>query len=84
MLTSMRVRCHDFMENLIFRCDELQIGDMIISINGIKTQGLKHEEIIDLIKNAGDALCLEFEYNLPPWRMKILFYNHLKKKINVK
>jgi hypothetical protein len=41
---------------------------MIISINGIKTQGLKHEEIIDLIKNAGDSLCLEFEYNLPPWR----------------
>ena len=40
---------------------------MIISINGIKTQGLKHEEIIDLIKNAGDSLCLEFEYNLPPW-----------------
>ncbi len=49
-------------------CDELQISDMIISINGIKTQGLKHEEIIDLIKNAGDTLCLEFEYNLPPWR----------------
>jgi hypothetical protein len=41
---------------------------MIISINSIKTQGLKHEEIIDLIKNAGDSLCLEFEYNLPPWR----------------
>ncbi len=40
---------------------------MIISINGIKTMGLKHEEIIDLIKNAGDSLCLEFEYNLPPW-----------------
>lgn len=41
---------------------------MIISINNIKTQGLKHEEIIDLIKNAGDSLRLEFEYNLPPWR----------------
>jgi glutamate receptor-interacting protein len=49
------------------RSDELQIGDMIISINGVKTQGLKHEEIIDLIKNAADTLCLEFEYNLPPW-----------------
>ena len=44
---------------------------MIISINGIKTQGLKHEEIIDLIKNAGDILLLEFEYNLPPWRKYI-------------
>ena len=53
--------------SIAHRSDELQIGDMIMSINGIKTQGLKHEEIIDLIKNAGDALCLEFEYNLPPW-----------------
>lgn len=47
---------------------------MIISINGIKTQGLKHEEIIDLIKNAGDSLCLEFEYNLPPWRNFFFFF----------
>lgn len=54
--------------SIAHRSDELQIGDMIMSINGIKTQGLKHEEIIDLIKNAGDTLCLEFEYNLPPWR----------------
>ena len=54
--------------SIAHRSDELQIGDMIISINGVKTQGLKHEEIIDLIKNAGDSLCLEFEYNLPPWR----------------
>ncbi|CAF0768783.1 unnamed protein product [Brachionus calyciflorus] len=53
--------------SIAHRCDELQIGDMIISINNIKTQGLKHEEIIDLIKNAGDSLRLEFEYNLPPW-----------------
>ena len=60
--------------SIAHRCDELQIGDMIVSINGIKTQGLKHEEIIDLIKNAGDSLCLEFEYNLPPWRMLLLFF----------
>jgi len=54
--------------SIAHRSDELQIGDMIMSINGIKTQGLKHEEIIDLIKNANESLCLEFEYNLPPWR----------------
>jgi hypothetical protein len=50
------------------RSDELQIGDIILSINGIKTLGLKHEEIIDLIKNAREKLFLEYEYNLPPWR----------------
>ncbi len=59
--------------SIAHRSDELQIGDMLISINGIKTQGLKHEEIIDLIKNAGESLCLEYEYNLPPWR-KWIFY----------
>jgi hypothetical protein len=46
----------------------LQIGDIILSINGFKTLGLKHEEIIDLIKNARERLILEYEYNLPPWR----------------
>jgi hypothetical protein len=46
----------------------LQIGDIILSINGVKTLGLKHEEIIDLIKTARERLILEYEYNLPPWR----------------
>jgi glutamate receptor-interacting protein len=39
-----------------------------LAINGIKTVGLKHEEIIDLIKTSGDLLRLDYEYNLPPWR----------------
>ena len=50
------------------RSDELQVGDLILAINGIKTIGLKHEEIIDLIKTSGDLLRLDYEYNLPPWR----------------
>jgi hypothetical protein len=49
---------------------------LILAINGIKTFGLKHEEIIELIKNSGDALRLDFEYNLPPWRK----YKKKKKK----
>lgn len=49
------------------KSDELQVGDIILSINGVKTQGLKHEEIIEMIKNADDTLRLEIEYNLPPW-----------------
>ena len=59
-----------------FRSDELQIGDLILAINNIKTVGLKHEEIIDLIKTSGDSLRLDYEYNLPPWRMKTTSFNY--------
>jgi hypothetical protein len=70
-----RMKLHEHVSN---RSDELQIGDMITSINSLKTFGLKHEEIINLIKTAGDTLILEFEYHLPPWRE---FYLRFRCKI---
>lgn len=47
------------------RSDALQVGDNIISVNGIRTASLKHEEIVNLLKNAGDRVVLEVEYELP-------------------
>jgi hypothetical protein len=35
----------------------------------LKSGGLKHEQIIDLIKQVGDQLTLDIEYDLPKWRM---------------
>jgi C-terminal processing protease CtpA/Prc len=51
------------------RADVLEIGDILLSVNGIKTAGLKHEQVIDIIKQVGDQLTLEIEYDLPKWRM---------------
>jgi C-terminal processing protease CtpA/Prc len=51
------------------KADVLEIGDIILAINSIKTASLKHEQVIDLIKQVGDQLTLDIEYDLPKWRM---------------
>lgn len=50
---------------LISRSDALSVGDNIISVNGIRTTGMKHDEIVNLLKNAGERVVLEVEYDLP-------------------
>ena len=55
--------------SLAQKADILDIGDVLLAINGIKTAGLKHEQVIDLIKQVGDQLTLDIEYDLPKWRM---------------
>ena len=54
--------------SLAQKADVLEIGDILLGINGIKTAGLKHEQVIDLIKQVGDQLTLDIEYDLPKWR----------------
>lgn len=51
---------------LASRCDLLQVGDVICAVNGINTSRLRHEDIINLLKNVGDVLNLGIEYELPP------------------
>ena len=36
-----------------------------MSVNGIKTRDMKHDEVINLLKNTGDQVLLEVEYQLP-------------------
>jgi C-terminal processing protease CtpA/Prc len=55
--------------SLAQKADVLDIGDILLGINGIKTAGLKHEQVIDLIKQVGEQLTLDIEYDLPKWRM---------------
>ena len=50
---------------LIFRSDQLEVGDYIQSVNGIRTHMLRHDEIVSLLLNAGDTVVLEIEYELP-------------------
>lgn len=49
----------------VSRSDALVVGEYILSVNGIRTASLKHDEIINLLKNAGERITLEVEYEIP-------------------
>ncbi|XP_053456126.1 glutamate receptor-interacting protein 2 isoform X3 [Nycticebus coucang] len=51
---------------LAARSDLLNVGDYIRSVNGIHLTRLRHDEIITLLKNVGEHVVLEVEYELPP------------------
>ena len=56
------------------KSDVLEVGDILLGVNGIKTAGLKHEQVIDLIKQVDDQLTLDIEYELPQWRMLFILH----------
>ena len=47
------------------RSDSLQVGDYILAVNGIRTTMLQHDQVINVLKNAGEKVILEIEYQLP-------------------
>ncbi|KAG0423772.1 hypothetical protein HPB47_000464, partial [Ixodes persulcatus] len=51
--------------SIAHRCDALAVGDHIVAVNGIRTGKLKHDEIVNLLKNAGDKVVLDVEYEIP-------------------
>ncbi|KAM5288377.1 glutamate receptor-interacting protein 1 isoform 6-T6 [Ctenodactylus gundi] len=48
------------------RSDQLDVGDYIKAVNGINLARFRHDEIISLLKNVGERVVLEVEYELPP------------------
>ncbi|XP_067270512.1 glutamate receptor-interacting protein 2a [Pseudorasbora parva] len=52
---------------LAARSDQLNVGDYIKSVNGINLSKLRHDEIISMLKNIGERVVLEVEYELPPF-----------------
>ena len=50
---------------LYSRSDCLEVGDILLSVNGIRTSAMRHDEIISLLKNADENVRLEVEYELP-------------------
>uniref|UniRef100_A0A8C2L906 Glutamate receptor interacting protein 2a n=1 Tax=Cyprinus carpio TaxID=7962 RepID=A0A8C2L906_CYPCA len=52
---------------LAIRSDQLNVGDYIKSVNGINLSKLRHDEIISMLKNIGERVVLEVEYELPPY-----------------
>ncbi|XP_045668353.1 glutamate receptor-interacting protein 2 isoform X2 [Ursus americanus] len=51
---------------LAARSDLLNVGDYIRSVNGIHLTRLRHDDIITVLKNVGERVVLEVEYELPP------------------
>jgi hypothetical protein len=51
---------------LFYRSDQLDVGDYIKAVNGINLAKFRHDEIISLLKNVGERVVLEVEYELPP------------------
>lgn len=54
-----------------FRCDGLQVGDRLISVNGIRVRQLRHQDLLTLLRNAGETVMLELAYDLEEIRKKI-------------
>ncbi|XP_028305055.1 glutamate receptor-interacting protein 1 isoform X7 [Gouania willdenowi] len=60
------------------RSDQLNVGDYIRSVNGINLSKFRHDEIISLLKNVGERVVLEVEFELPPVSVQgsgVLFKN---------
>ena len=57
------------------RSDCLEVGDILLSVNGIRTSAMRHDEIISLLKNADENVRLEVEYELPESGKQILHYH---------
>uniref|UniRef100_A0A6Q2Z3U3 PDZ domain-containing protein n=1 Tax=Esox lucius TaxID=8010 RepID=A0A6Q2Z3U3_ESOLU len=57
------------------RSDQLNVGDYIKSVNGINLTKFRHDEIISLLKNVGERVVLEVEYELPPVCSGVMFKN---------
>uniref|UniRef100_A0A672MK69 Glutamate receptor-interacting protein 2-like n=1 Tax=Sinocyclocheilus grahami TaxID=75366 RepID=A0A672MK69_SINGR len=61
------LHCLIFHIRLCGRSDQLNVGDYIKSVNGINLSKLRHDEIISMLKNIGERVVLEVEYELPPF-----------------
>lgn len=50
------------------RSDLLQVGDYVTSVSGVQTANLRHDEVIGLLKSAGNRVKIELEHEVPPIR----------------
>jgi len=50
--------------HLAHRCDQLQVGDRLVAVNGRALGELSHEEVMQLVRSSGSVLQMEVEYDL--------------------
>ena len=46
----------------------LEEGDFILAVNGVRTNTLKHDVIVDLLRGASDDISIDVEYVIPDTR----------------
>lgn len=47
------------------RSESLVVGDIILAVNKKKTDNLTHQEVVDLLRNAGQHVHLRIQYKIP-------------------
>ncbi|XP_028397997.1 glutamate receptor-interacting protein 1-like isoform X2 [Dendronephthya gigantea] len=47
------------------KSESLVIGDIILAVNNKKTENLTHQEVVDLLRNAGQHVHLKIQYKIP-------------------
>ena len=47
------------------KSESLVIGDKILAVNNKKTENLTHQEVVDLLRNAGQHVNLKIQYKIP-------------------
>ena len=54
----------------------LQVGDKILSINGVSTEGLQHNQVIQMLKSAEDSVTLQVTQGILNYRDHTCFFMH--------
>lgn len=52
----------------MFRSDALEEGDYILSVNGVLTSLMQHDDIVNMLRSASDNIVMRIEYELPELR----------------
>lgn len=58
--------------SLAHRSDMLSQGDVLTSVNGISTRGMRVDDVTALVESAKTKLVLDVEYEIPPARKYLL------------
>ncbi|XP_022646854.1 glutamate receptor-interacting protein 1-like isoform X3 [Varroa jacobsoni] len=58
--------------SLAHRSDMLSQGDVLTSVNGISTRGMRVDDVTALVESAKTKLVLDVEYEIPPAPMSVL------------
>ena len=61
--------------SLAHRSDMLSPGDVVTSVNGISTRGMRADDVTSLVESAKFKVVLDVEYEIPPAREYLAVVN---------
>ena len=60
----------------------MAIGDKILAVNNKKTENLTHQEVVDLLRNAGQHIHLKIQYKIPTPGKAFRLHSKLRRLFN--